>query len=272
MYSKDLKKLSLQENVSDSIEYAKGLFTDLGRLIILIILNLIPIVNFIVIGYYARCIKESPESGSPPKLAGFGGLWVQGLKVIVVMVVYMIIPGIFLGLTAASFVFTMRYFPMALPHMMFYRGFYLPFFSILLLIGVVLAFLSGLVMAMGIVNMIKKDRLSEAFAIRDILKIIGNVGWGYYIIWAIIIFVLSAIVGLLGMIPYVGWILSLVVSPAFGVFTARSATLVYFKGVEEIQTPPSAPAPMPADVKFCIYCGAKIPADAEYCPKCGRKQ
>ena len=271
MESRDLKRLSLQENISESIEYAKGLFTDFGRLIILIVLNLIPIVNFIVVGYYAKCIKESPESTSPPKLTDFGSLWVQGLKIIVVIVVYMIIPGIFLGLTVASFIFTMRHFPIVPPHVM-YSGFYWSFFGVLALIGVVLAFLSSLLMAMGIVNMVKKDSLSKAFAIRSILRIIGNVGWGYYIVWAIVIFILSIIVGLFGAIPYIGWIISLVVSPAFGVFTARSATLVYLKGAEEVQVPSSVPTPAPADVKFCIYCGARIPADAEYCPKCGRKQ
>jgi hypothetical protein len=43
--------LDLPDNLRNSYEYAKELFSDFGRLVILIILDLIPLVNWIVMGY-----------------------------------------------------------------------------------------------------------------------------------------------------------------------------------------------------------------------------
>jgi len=60
--------MKLEDNLKDSYNYATKLFKDVGRLIILIILNIIPIVNFIVSGYFARVIRESPRSDAPPPL------------------------------------------------------------------------------------------------------------------------------------------------------------------------------------------------------------
>ena len=51
--------LNLTENLGKSFDYAKKMFTDIGRLIVLIVLDVIPIVNWIVIGYGARVLRES---------------------------------------------------------------------------------------------------------------------------------------------------------------------------------------------------------------------
>ena len=48
--------MDLPDNLSNSYEYAKKLFSDFGRLVILIILDLIPLVNWIVVGYAARVL------------------------------------------------------------------------------------------------------------------------------------------------------------------------------------------------------------------------
>ena len=65
-------RLNLSGNLSNSFDYAKKLFSDFGRLIILIVLNVIPLVNWIVIGYAARVLRESPSSEVPPKLERYG--------------------------------------------------------------------------------------------------------------------------------------------------------------------------------------------------------
>jgi ABC-type enterochelin transport system permease subunit len=46
----------------------------------------------------------------------------------------------------------------------------------------------------------------------------------------IVIFVCSIIVTALGSIPFIGWILSLAIAPIFGVFVARSVSLIYLEG------------------------------------------
>jgi len=70
--------LDLAENLSNSFEYAKKLFTDFGRLIILIVLDLIPLVNWIVTGYAAKVLRESPGGDAPPKLEKYGDMFVDG--------------------------------------------------------------------------------------------------------------------------------------------------------------------------------------------------
>ena len=68
------------ENLSNSFEYPKKMFSEAGRLVILIVLNIIPIVDWIVLGYQARVLKESPGTGVPPKLEKYGELFVEGAK------------------------------------------------------------------------------------------------------------------------------------------------------------------------------------------------
>ncbi|MEM1518508.1 MAG: hypothetical protein QW789_05260, partial [Nitrososphaerota archaeon] len=66
--------MRLEENLRESFDYTSKLFKDIGRLAILIVLNIIPIVNFIVSGYFAKVIRESPKSNAPPPLEKYGEL------------------------------------------------------------------------------------------------------------------------------------------------------------------------------------------------------
>ncbi|MDH5450239.1 MAG: DUF4013 domain-containing protein [Candidatus Bathyarchaeota archaeon] len=263
--------MKLDKNLTDSIDYAKLLFTDLGRLLILIILDIIPIVNLIVLGYCSRVIKETPNSKELPPLENYLALWVQGLKIFVATIIYMIIPIVliipFAVLTVLLWV--------ALPS--------LPVVSWLiaipmLIIGLLLAFFVAIILTVAIVNMIKQDSFGKAFAIGEILGIIGRIGWGTYILWLIVIFICTLIVIAIGGIPAIGWILSLVIGPIFGVFVARSASLTYSAGVTPEAEKPPVEKPEPVETpkeprkRFCADCGAEMAAEAAYCPKCGKKQ
>lgn len=227
--------MKLDKNLTDSINYTQILFTDLGRLLILIILDIIPIVNLVVLGYVGRVIKEPPDSKELPPLENYWDLWVQGLKIVVAAIIYMIIPIIlivpFVLLTALAWIA----FP-SLPIVGWLVA--IP----MLIIGVLLAFFLAIALAMAIVNMIRKDSFGKAFAIGEILGVIGRVGWGMYILWLIILFVCMLIVSGIGSIPAIGWILSLIIAPIFGVFVARSASLTYLEGVSP-EEPKAVDAP-----------------------------
>ena len=84
--------MKLEVNLTDSFNYTKLLFNDLGRLLLLIILDIIPIVNFIVVGYLSNVIKQPKDSNKLPPLKNYFDLWVQGLLVVVASVIFMIIP------------------------------------------------------------------------------------------------------------------------------------------------------------------------------------
>jgi ribosomal protein L40E len=256
--------LKLDKNLTDSINYTQILFTDLGRLLLLIILDIIPIVNLIVLGYVSRVIKEHPDSKELPPLENYWDLWVQGLKIVVAAIIYLIIPIILIVPFVFLTVLAWMAFP-GLPAVGWVVA--IP----MLIIGLLLAFFFAIILAMAIVNMVRKDSFGKAFAIGEILSVIGRVGWGTYILWLIVLFVCALIVGGIGSIPAIGWILSLIIGPIFGVFVARSASLTYLEGVSP-EEPEAVEAPKETTKKFCAYCGAEMTAEAIYCPKCGKKQ
>ena len=256
--------MDISQIIGDSFEYAKKLFSDLGKLVILVILNIIPIVNLIVVGYQTRVAKGTPTSNQPPPLGDYSDLFIQGLKVAIAIFLYMLVPMILIVLGAFSFIPPVIGIRMLFPMAMGIG---------LLALGILLAFCIGIIAAMAIVHMVKNNSFGKAFAVSEILQIIGKIGWGKYIIWLIVTFVISLAVGALGSIPLIGWILSLIVSPVLGVFTMRSAALIYSEAVPTVATPPAPPlVGVASAVKYCASCGAKMSADAAFCPNCGGKQ
>lgn len=291
--------MNLSENLSNSFEYAKKLFSDGGRLIILIVLDLIPIVNWIVLGYAARVLRESPGTETPPRLEKYGELFVNGAKIFFASLIYLLIPAILIVVGGGS---------LFASQLSLQGNFVVPsvFFGgaglVLVLVGVLLAIALLIVLGMGMANMVKTGKFGKAFAFGEIFSIIGAVGWGKYLAWIIILILIVALVGAVGSIPVVGWIISLVISPILSIFVFRSLGLLYNEGAPaELRVQPTvvsglvcvscgaplqphdkfcpscgaaAPIPPPAAEasKFCVNCGAKIPAGAKFCGTCGAKQ
>jgi hypothetical protein len=224
--------LDLADNLSNSFEYAKKLFGDFGRLLILIVLDLIPIVNWTVVGYAARVLKESPGTDAPPKLEDYGKLFVEGAKIFFASLIYMIIPLIVIVAGVGSFVagmvvgagsdFMARGFTPGPMGLLSGTG------LVLVLIGALVAFVMLILLAAGIAHMIKTDKFSKAFAFGEILGIIRRIGWGKYLAWVILLAIIAAIVGAItGGIPYVGWLVSVIIGPGLIVFFFRSLGLLY---------------------------------------------
>ncbi|MCW4015941.1 MAG: DUF4013 domain-containing protein [Candidatus Bathyarchaeota archaeon] len=221
--------MKLDVNLTDSFNYAKLLFDDFGRLIILIILAVIPIVNFIVVGYLGNILKAPKDSKELPQLEKYGELWIQGLKIFLAIIILMIVPLILMGSTLVQIVLT---------QLSLGGSFISPLSGILAIslfyIGLLLAFFIGLILAMSIVHMLKKDDFGKIFAFNEILAIIQNIGWGTYILWLAVLFIISGIVTVIMFnIPVIGWILELVLTPALGAFIARSVSLTYLEGTTQ---------------------------------------
>ena len=224
--------MDLASNLSNSFEYAKKLVSDFGRLLILIVLNLIPVVNWIVVGYAARVLKDSPGADAPPKLEDYGKLFVDGAKVFFASLIYMLVPLIIITAGVGSFVASMvmgggpSFVPGTVaPDMM---GLLSGTGLVLALTGALIAFVMLILLAAGIAHMIKTDKFGKAFAFGEILGIIKKVGWGKYIAWIILVAVIAFIVGaIVGAIPYVGWLISVIIGPGVIVFFFRSLGLIY---------------------------------------------
>ena len=222
----------MSDNLSNSFAFARKLFSDFGRLIILIVLDIIPIVNLIVTGYASRVLKESPGADSPPKLENYGALFIDGLKIVIASIIYMLIPLILIAAGFGSFFAAMV--TGGGPNFMWggftpaYMGLLGGTGVVLVLVGLLVAFVMLILLAAGIAHMIKTGKFGKAFAFGEILNVIGKIGWGKYIAWLILIVVLAAIVGAIaGAIPYVGWIIAAIIGPALTVFYFRSLGLLY---------------------------------------------
>jgi len=293
--------MNLGDNFSDSFEYTKKLFSDIRRLIILIVLGIIPIVNFIVVGYWARVLKESPGTGAPPKLEKYGDLFRDGAKVFLASLVYLLIPliliivgavGTFAGLASLQ--------GQAVAPGLLVGGSGL----LILVVGMILAIAILIVMGVGLAHMIKTGKFGKAFAFGEIFGIIRGIGWAKYLGWIVITVVISGVLfGIASAIPVVGGIISAIIHPIFYVFVFRSLGLLYNDGAPaelKVKAPAvtgvacascgsplqpdqkfcpncgaAAPEPQPivqSPTKFCISCGAKIPSTAVFCGSCGAKQ
>lgn len=300
--------MDLGDNLRDSFDYTRKLFSDAGRLIILIVLSivslggLIPVLGWLLLGYWARVLKESPSTGTPPKLEKYGELLVDGAKVYFAALIYMIIPIILVVVGGVStFAGVMSASGPALAAGLVLGG----AGAVIVLIGIILMVLLLIILAVGIANMIKTGKFGKAFGFGEIFSVIRMTGWGKYLGWIVIIVVIDVILGALsGLIPVAGGLISLVIHSVFGVFVFRSLGLLYNDGAppglratapvvvgfacSSCGTPlqphhkfcPNcgaaalAPPPPTAEggTKFCISCGAKIPATATFCGSCGAKQ
>jgi hypothetical protein len=270
--------MDLGKILNDAFSYAQKLFSDLGRLLILLVLSIIPIVNFIMIGYAGQVAKESPEGNTPPPLKDYANLFIQGLMMILVGIVYMIIPIILLGIAFFSVFFFAIFGPAILGVTL-----------ILGIVGLVILFLVSIFAFMGMVHMLKQNNnFGKAFAFGEINAIIKKVGWGNYILWVIVTFVLVVILAvILAFIPIIGWLISFIISPAVAVFIYRSAASVYAEAHGYVApsppttpppapsapvAPPPPPAPKTQQTKiFCGNCGTANPPDKRFCYKCGQE-
>ena len=295
--------MNLSENLSNSFDFAKKLLDDGGRLIILIVLGIIPFVDLIMVGYAARVLRESPGTETPPKLEKYGEMFVDGFKIAIASAIYMLIPAILIGAGAlSSFAGILS----------LQGGFAFPSVMlggtgvVLMLVGILLGIILLLLLATGLAHMLKTGKFGKAFAFGEILGIIRGIGWGKYITWIVIFVIISTIiVGAARWIPYVGWVISAIISPILSVFIFRSLGLLYNDGAppelrvqasavsslvcSSCGTPlqpqhkfcptcgaavPTPPPPTPAAEaqKFCVSCGAKLPASAKFCGSCGANQ
>lgn len=289
--------MNLGDNFSDSFEYAKKLFSDVGRLIILIVLSIIPIVEWIVLGYMARALKESPGTGTPPKLENYGQLFVEGAKVFFATFIYMLVPSILIVIGAVGTFASLVPFqsPMVAPTLLIGGA-----GVVILSVGIVLALLLLIILAVGLAHMIKTGKFGNAFAFGEIFTTIRSIGWVKYLCWIVVTVVIgAAIFGILSIIPVIGGLLAAVVQPIYYIFIFRSLGLLYNDGAPagvKVQGPvvtglacascgtslepqhkfcPNCGAPAPApppSAKFCISCGAKLPSTANFCGSCGAKQ
>jgi len=212
--------------ISDSFEYTReALVGKWMRWVLLTIVSIIPIVNFISLGYMMEIYRGTKPA---PELEDWGTLFMDGLKLFIVALIYMIpvivifaiFGGIgFLGM-AASGDGDSALAAGAIASLM--GGIFL---------ALIVALVISIIAAVGVVRFTRTGSISEAFNFSAILETIGKIGWVDYIIALVVLFITVAVVqfvmGLLSSIPVLGWIISLFITAALLIFEARYLTLIY---------------------------------------------
>lgn len=221
--------LSLSENLESSWKFLVRLFDDLGRTILLIVLQIIPIVNFIVLGYGYEIIRLGDTVDEPPPLENLGDLFLKGLKIFIISLVYFIVPLVIIVIILGPFLFFSQFYisyaTSGLP-LLLYSGIFFIAYAVSFLVGLGISIFAF----MGIIHAVKCDELGKAFAFGEVLDLIKRVGWETCIPWALIMYLaISLILGISN------WIIQSVLLALFIVFFARSAHYIYPSIKEEEQ-------------------------------------
>ncbi len=200
------------------VEYEKAIkrpFQDIKKLLIGAILSIIPIVNLIASGYIIKAAKGTMDKKDDlPEWEDWGNLFMTGLVVAVIGVIYMI-PGLAAFLLSLGVVLFSTVPEAATISSIVAAG------GISLILALILIPLAMLVAPMAIMRYVDKGNFSAAFGLGDILR---KVFTGKYIVAWIIVLVYSIMVfGITMWIPVVG--------PAIGSFIAGVTSMTVFAEV-----------------------------------------
>lgn len=221
--------MDVVKNLSSAFQYAsEGLVGKWMRWIILIIAS---IIFPLIIGYSLRIMKGVVPA---PETDNYLGMFIDGIKVIIINIVYMIIPviiGFILFFMSGGFgALTMMGMDVSNPGA--YVGLLLGSLGVSMIAFIILAFIFSLFEIIGVIRFARSGAMGDAFAFSDILATIGKMGWVSYII-ALILFgiVVFVIYMVLSLIPIIGWLLTLIIAPYLSIAGARYYSLLYDAGV-----------------------------------------
>ena len=180
-------------------------FTDFKKLIIGILLSILPVVNFMALGYQVRCAKTA---GKLPEWNKFGNLFVTGLLAGIIMLIYVLPGAIIFGVTLFAAVAAslpglqeltseggVELLTSALASINF--G---PLIGVMLL-GLVVLFLGGLFGASAVIRYSQRLNFSDGFSGEVFRKAFTGKFFWTWILAGIYGFILSLI---LSFIPSVG--------------------------------------------------------------------
>jgi hypothetical protein len=172
-------------------------------------------------GYQVRVLRgETPL----PAVSGFGRLFADGIRYIAIQVVYAIPVIIILAVTVGSSIMAVVSAGPDFEDLLPILGGVL--FGVL--VALVVGFIIGLFAIFGVVRFARTGSMGEAFNFRGIVTTIGRIGWGSYILALIVVVVIVVIVQIvIGIIPYIGGVLQLIVSPFITIFYSRYIALLY---------------------------------------------
>ncbi len=194
------------------------------------------ILSFFISGYTVRIYRGIKPA---PDFTGWTDLFVDGVKLAVVWLLWFLPIIMLAAISAIAFFSFLSTLPTAMPDLT------LLLFVLLLIIVVFILFVIVILFGvLGAVRFARTGSIREGIRFSAILTTIRTIGWlSYFILligFVIAMFIYAVISGILSAIPFIGWVLVLVINPFFMIFTARYFALVYDQG--EPQPVPPVPA------------------------------
>jgi len=217
--------------LSESFDYAKDAIW--GRWVRWLLLLISTIIFPLIYGYTVRVMSGKKPA---PELEGWIGLFIDGIKLIVITIVYAIPLMILTLLPVALYLIPVSATTTpgtgSAPGLGPELGIVIALAIFVLFI--VAAIIIGILSTFAVVRFSRTGSMGEAFRVRTLLTHIGRVGWLNCFIALLVMGIVIAIAEfVLMLIPLIGWLLLVLLIPAFIIFSARYVALLY----------ESAPAP-----------------------------
>lgn len=207
--------------LGDSFAYAKdaviGKWMQWLLLVIATIFLCLPLM-----GYSLKVFRgEKPA----PEVTGWGTLFIDGIKYLIVSIIYAIPTLIIFFVTiGAGILATVGQDPTVV--MGAIMGMLFGFIAV-----AIVAILTMIFATIGIIRFARTGSMGEAFNFKEISATIGKIGWGPYIIalvvFIVVIVVIEIIISIIGMIPILGTIIGFVLIAPVMLFQSRYLCLLY---------------------------------------------
>jgi hypothetical protein len=183
------------------------------------------LLSFIILGYLVRIYRGIAPA---PEFDNWGSLYLDGIKITIVGFIWFI-PLMLVVAFQLVLIFSALAVGTAGPKWLFI-GLFLLTFAIEIILFVITIFYSIL----GNVRFARTGSIREGLRFSKITETIRAIGWGNYLIALLVMLVIGFIFTLIAMIvslvPYIGWVIQLVITPLYSVFTARYIARIYDHG------------------------------------------
>jgi hypothetical protein len=217
--------------LNESFDYTKEALW--GRWVRWLLLLIASILFPFIYGYSVRVMSGTKPAPEPE---GWIGLFIDGIKVIIISLVYTIPVYVLAAVSLLAYFVPVSSTTTPATGSAPGLG---PEFGIVVVLALLVLFIvaiivCGILATFGVARFARTGRMGDAFRIGTLRDHIGKVGWLDVFIALVVLTVVFAIVEFVLMfIPVIGWLLVFLLSPAFVIFASRYIALIY----------ESAPAP-----------------------------
>lgn len=223
--------MTFGELLSQSFDYAKkSVWGEWGRWVILFVLMIIQSITVFIVPLFNGYIFRIWQGSDPaPDVDQWKKLFVDGWRVNIVSIIYMIPVIIVAVLAMGPGLMQMISGSIMGDPTVAMAG--LMGMGLGLMVVIIVTIIVEIFMLTGVVRFAKMDSIAEAFSFGEIAGHIKKIGWGHYIVALIILWIvmviMSFIAGLFMIIPIIGWIIYLFLLVPIAIFAARYLVNLY---------------------------------------------